>query len=63
MNIEVQEHAVVLDMIFYIEQLLSDIPALIKYDTPAVKESFQVTTENQLLNNDAKGKFHTIMAK
>jgi hypothetical protein len=65
MNIEVQDHAVIVDMYYYIEQLLSEVPSKVtSYKTPAAKECFQaVATNSPLLDIDAKKKFHTIVAK
>jgi len=65
MNIEVQDHAIIVDMHYYIEQLLSEVSSkLTSYKTPAAKECFQIATTNSpLLDNDAKKKFHTMVAK
>jgi hypothetical protein len=58
MNIEVQDHAVIVDMQYYINQLLSQVPStLTKYKTPAVKEYFQATTaDSPLLDIKTKKK-------
>jgi hypothetical protein len=48
-------------LFFYIEQLLSQEHTLINYNTPAMKEFFQVTTESQMLNEEAN--LHMILPK
>jgi hypothetical protein len=65
MNIEMQEHAIILDMNYYIEQLLSEVPSnLTSHKTPATKECFQSAVNNSpLLDIEAKKIFHTIVAK
>jgi hypothetical protein len=65
MNIEVQDHAVIVDIHYYIDQLLSEVPSkLTNYKTPAAKECFQVKMMNSpLFDIEAKKKFHTIVAK
>jgi len=63
-NVEVQDHAVVVDMIYYINQLLSEVDMpLISYKTPAVKECFHATKESPSLDGAGKKKFHTIITK
>jgi hypothetical protein len=65
MNIEMQEHAIILDMHYYIEQLLSNVLSnLTSYKTLATKECFQTAMNNSpLLDIEAKKTFHTIVAK
>jgi hypothetical protein len=65
MNIEVQDHAIIVDMYYYIKQLLSEVSSkLTSYKTPVAKECFQIATMNSpFLDIDAKKKFHTIVAK
>jgi hypothetical protein len=55
MSIEVQDHAVIVDMKYYIDQLLTQLPPDLKqYDTPAIKECFQTKpTDSPLLNADS----------
>jgi len=63
MNIEVVDHQVAVDMIFYIEQLLSEVQAVGNYNTPAIKEFFQPSKESPLLDDVGRQKFDTIVAK
>ncbi len=55
MSVEVQDHAVIMDMKYYINQLLLQLtPALMQCNTPAIKECFQAKpTDSPLLNADA----------
>jgi len=52
MNIEIQDHAIVVDMHYYIEQLLSEVSSkLTSYKIPAAKECFQIAaTDSPLLD-------------
>ena len=63
MNIEVVDNQVAVDMIFYIEQLLSEVQAVGNYNTPAIKELFQPSKESPLLDDVGRQKFDTIVAK
>jgi hypothetical protein len=65
MNVEVQNHAVIMDMRYYIDQLLLQLPlALTKCNTPAIKECFQAKpTDSPLLNADVQKQFHTVVVK
>jgi len=63
MNIEIADHQVTVDMIFYIEQLLTEVQIVKTYNTPAVKECFQPSKESLLLDDAGKKKFHTVVAK
>ena len=65
MSVEVQDNAVIVDMKYYIDQLLTQLPTGLKqYDTPAIKECFQTKpADSPLLSADARKQFHTIVAK
>jgi hypothetical protein len=65
MSIEVQDHAVIVDMRYYIDQLLLQLPpALMQCNTPAIKECFQAKpTDSLLLNADGQKPFHAIVVK
>jgi hypothetical protein len=65
MNIEIHDHAVIVDMIYYIDQILREIHSvsLASYNTPAVKECFHAKEDSPPLDGVGKQKFHTIVAK
>lgn len=62
MNVEVQEHKIIVDMEYFTQQLLSSITDIKEYHTPAVKECFQLE-ESSALDTQGQKTFHTIMAK
>jgi hypothetical protein len=62
MNIEVLSHKIIIDMNYYIQQLLSEVEKVQNYSTPAVKECFQLAG-SVALDTEAQQRFHTIVAK
>lgn len=62
MNVELQDHKIVLDMEYFTQQLLLLFTDIKQYHTPAVKECFQLR-ESPKLDTAGQKTFHTIVAK
>jgi hypothetical protein len=62
MNVELQDHRIIVDMEYFTQQLLSLFTNIKQYPTPAVKECFKLR-ESPKLDVTGQKTFHTIVAK
>ncbi len=62
-NIQVQEHNVMEDMKYYIQQLLQPFTNVKEYTMPAVKDYCETESEAKLLDATGKKRFYTIIAR
>jgi hypothetical protein len=62
MNITVEKNLVTVDMNYFTQQLLTEFTGDQTYTAPAVKECFK-TEPSVMLDDDAKKRFHTTVAK
>jgi hypothetical protein len=62
MNVELQDHKIIVDMEYFTQQLLSLFTNIKQYPTPAVKECFKLR-ESPKLDVTGQKTFHTIVAK
>ncbi len=58
-----KQDRIVIDMKHYLQQILDGAEGLIQKSIPGGRETFQVMTEAELLDDEKRGYFHTVMAK
>ncbi len=54
---------VIIDMRHYLHQILEGVESLLRKSVPGGRDTFQIDSDAELLNNEKRENFHTVTAK